>query len=77
MKRVVKRGVPAKPFRVPPGIVSAAVDIESGQLAGPFCESVQTEYFIRGTQPQVTCTLHEFGPEIWPPATLDFTSTSQ
>jgi penicillin-binding protein 1B len=32
MKRAVQHGAPAKPFRVPPGLVDVEVDPESGQL---------------------------------------------
>jgi penicillin-binding protein 1B len=74
MKRAVKHGVAAKPFRVPPGIARAEVDVESGQLAGPYCEAVRTEYFIAGTEPHSTCTLHELPPF---PSFIDFTTISQ
>jgi penicillin-binding protein 1B len=42
-------------FRPPSGIVSVAVDPETGRLAGPYCPSQRTEQFVAGTEPQRTC----------------------
>jgi penicillin-binding protein 1B len=48
----------AKPFTAPPGIVSATICDQSGQLAGAMCPNKHTEMFIDGTQPAVECQLH-------------------
>jgi penicillin-binding protein 1B len=39
------------PFEVPPGIDFAAIDPESGKLAGPGCPRLFSEAFIAGTEP--------------------------
>jgi penicillin-binding protein 1B len=60
MKRAV--GMPAyhgaEPFRPPPGISSAYIDSETGELATPNCPSQTMEYFIEGTEPDRTCSRH-------------------
>ena len=48
-------------FQPPAGIVSAAIDPASGQLATAACPKVRTEYFIEGTQPVEMCQLHRGG----------------
>jgi penicillin-binding protein 1B len=48
----------AKPFQAPDGIVSVAIDPQSGMPATPFCPIQKTEVFIAGTQPVGTCPLH-------------------
>jgi penicillin-binding protein 1B len=48
----------AKPFQAPDGIVSVAIDPQSGMPATPFCPTQRTEVFIAGTQPVGTCPLH-------------------
>jgi penicillin-binding protein 1B len=48
----------AKPFQAPDGIVSVAIDPQSGMPATPFCPNQRTEVFIAGTQPVGTCPLH-------------------
>ena len=42
----------------PPNMVSAVIDPESGQLAGPWCPQRQREWFKPGTAPTDTCTMH-------------------
>jgi penicillin-binding protein 1B len=60
MKRAHKHGdyKDAQPFPVPSGIVSADIDSETGELAGPGCYKVRREFFIAGTQPKQACHLH-------------------
>ncbi len=48
-------------FTAPAGIVSAMIDPASGQLATSNCPGPRTEYFIEGTQPVETCSLHGGG----------------
>jgi penicillin-binding protein 1B len=48
-------------FEPPAGVVSAAIDPASGQLATAACPKVRTEYFIQGTQPVEMCQLHGGG----------------
>lgn len=51
------------PWTPPPGVVTAAVDTETGKLAEPDCprEHVRIEYFLPGTQPLEYCPLHGGG----------------
>jgi penicillin-binding protein 1B len=48
-------------FTAPAGIVSAQIDPTTGQLATANCPTVRMEYFIEGTQPVETCTVHGGG----------------
>jgi penicillin-binding protein 1B len=48
-------------FQAPAGVVSVAIDPQSGQIATAACPKVRTEYFIEGTQPVETCQLHGGG----------------
>jgi penicillin-binding protein 1B len=47
-----------KQFDVPSGIVSIAIDPESGMPATPNCPKTRTEVYIAGTEPVGTCPLH-------------------
>ena len=47
-----------KPFKPTSGISSAQIDPETGMLATPNCPSTRTEFFIAGTEPHETCSLH-------------------
>jgi penicillin-binding protein 1B len=48
-------------FDAPDGVVTADVDLETGQLATPSCPNVRSEVFIAGTQPAEVCRLHGGG----------------
>ena len=48
----------AHEFRAPAGVVSAGICDQSGNLAGPACPKVRTEWFINGTEPTSTCESH-------------------
>lgn len=48
-------------FRIPPGIVSAQIDPDTGGLATGACPRSQTEYYLAGTQPIQYCQLHQAG----------------
>jgi penicillin-binding protein 1B len=52
-------GHPNSPFPPPPNVVFVDIDRDTGQLAGPWCPRVFRESFLAGTEPTVTCTLHE------------------
>jgi penicillin-binding protein 1B len=41
----------AHDFRIPPGVVSAEICSDTGQLAGADCSTPRTEVFIAGTEP--------------------------
>jgi membrane carboxypeptidase/penicillin-binding protein len=56
-------------FRVPPGIVTAPICEQTGQLATPRCPRVRYEVFINETQPADPCSMH--GPEAPPPPLPD------
>jgi penicillin-binding protein 1B len=47
-----------KPFKPPSGISSAKIDPDTGMLATPNCPSSRTEFFIAGTEPGESCSLH-------------------
>jgi penicillin-binding protein 1A len=49
-------------FVAPPGMVSAIVDPESGELATEFCPTHQRQWFKPGTEPQTECHLHSGPP---------------
>ena len=51
-------GRPDKPFAVPPGIVFAEIDRDTGQLAGPLCPRLFREAFVSGTEPVQVCDVH-------------------
>lgn len=57
-------------FEAPDGIVTAAIDAETGQLATPACPKVRNQVFIAGTQPVEICRLHGGGRTVvagWEP----------
>jgi penicillin-binding protein 1B len=45
-------------FEPPAGIMEAAIDPQSGQLATPSCPEQANEYFIAGSEPTQFCQLH-------------------
>jgi penicillin-binding protein 1B len=45
-------------FERPEGVVSVTIDPESRQLANPQCPALREEFFIAGTEPTESCTLH-------------------
>lgn len=47
-----------QPFVPPPGIVEEKVDDQSQQVATVLCPVTDNDYFVGGTQPEQTCTLH-------------------
>lgn len=48
-------------FRIPPGVVSAQIDPETGELATSACPKTQSEFYLVGTQPVQYCPLHHGG----------------
>ena len=62
----MKRALDVTPQRAkfggpPAGMIAVQIDPESGQLAGPHCPTARGRYFMQGTQPRETCTLHSGG----------------
>ena len=57
MKRALT-GAPNRSFAVPPGIVFADIDKDTGQLATAECPKVFREAFLAGTEPQESCEVH-------------------
>ena len=47
-----------RPFMRPEGLVEVTVCAESGRLPGPACNHRRSEWFLPGTEPQETCTMH-------------------
>lgn len=50
--------VPTDDFVKPDGVDPFEVDEKSRALATPRCPEKQVEYFVKGTEPKVTCPLH-------------------
>ncbi len=49
----------ARPFEnAPSGVVSMAIDPESGLLAGPACPKRRYDQFLSGQEPRAACPLH-------------------
>jgi penicillin-binding protein 1B len=48
-------------FPVPPGVITRAIDPETGQLATSKCPQEVEETFIEGTEPTVYCQVHGGG----------------
>jgi membrane carboxypeptidase/penicillin-binding protein len=55
-------GRPSLPFDIPPGIVHAEVDPETGGLATPACPRIFMEAFFAGSEPREYCPEHGRGP---------------
>ncbi|MGA7413648.1 MAG: transglycosylase domain-containing protein, partial [Bryobacteraceae bacterium] len=56
MKRATQHGNYARAFPTPPpGLTTATIDDESGELAGPLCTRTRNEYFITGSEPTTIC----------------------
>lgn len=51
-------GRPSLPFDAPEGVVSVAIDKDTGQLATDSCPRVYTEVFLAGHEPRETCQTH-------------------
>ncbi len=49
---------PDKQFEKPDGVIEVEICKESKLLPSKYCTELETEYFIRGTEPQETCTIH-------------------
>ena len=54
-------GRPSTEIEVPPGIVFADIDKDTGQLATPNCPRVFREAFLEGTAPTESCAVHGGG----------------
>jgi membrane carboxypeptidase/penicillin-binding protein len=54
---------PGSNFAVPPGMVSAVVDPQSGELATDWCPTRTREWFKPGTEPTEQCHLHTGPPQ--------------
>ncbi len=48
-----------EPFTAPDNVVSYPVCPLSGQRPGPYCEGHIQEWFVRGTEPSQSCTVHQ------------------
>jgi hypothetical protein len=55
--------VPDTEFRRSDDVVDREIDPATGMLASPYCPSVETEVFVRGTEPNVVCTVHNAGTD--------------
>jgi penicillin-binding protein 1B len=55
-------------FRQPPGLTTALIDPETGQLATEYCPQVFTEVFRPGEVPSELCSAHQtFAEQLGPP----------
>jgi membrane carboxypeptidase/penicillin-binding protein PbpC len=52
------RGLPARDFARPPGIVEQSVCAEGGMLPGPACPATRIERFVAGSEPRQVDTEH-------------------
>jgi penicillin-binding protein 2D len=50
--------VPSDWFQPPSGMVKSVIDPLTAQLATDTCSSTETDYFVKGTEPVDSCTLH-------------------
>ncbi len=57
MRRAMQGDYPGG-FSAPDGVYQASVCYDTGQRPTPFCPHVFSEYFLNGTAPNGTCTLH-------------------
>jgi penicillin-binding protein 1A len=56
--------VPPSDFIAPPGIVSGIeVCTQSGELASGFCPETKFETYLAGTEPTITCHIHQSGTD--------------
>ncbi|HYF64867.1 MAG TPA: hypothetical protein VD886_18730, partial [Herpetosiphonaceae bacterium] len=53
------RGLPARPFTRPPGIVELEICAEGGKLPAPACPAVRLERFAAGTEPSRPDDTHQ------------------
>lgn len=52
---------PDQKFEKPEGVIEVEICKESKKLPSRYCTETETEFFIRGTEPQETCTIHRRG----------------
>ncbi len=54
------KNIPVSDFQRPKNFVEVEICTKSGHLPGPFCpaDTIKKELFIKGTEPQVTCSVH-------------------
>jgi penicillin-binding protein 1A len=57
--KVAHQNLPIQSFQVPPGIVFANIDGETGNLASPKSKLVLRQAFVEGTEPKSTSTQNE------------------
>lgn len=63
-------GRPGGDFLQPEGVLTLAIDAETGLPARSGCPKVQDEYYVAGTEPAEPCALHGGEPLQPPPAPL-------
>ncbi len=68
--RTALAGYPQVPLVPPPGIVTAMIDRDTGQLAGPTDPRAMQEYFIQGTVPKAGIRLDATTPGAPPPESV-------
>jgi len=51
-------GLPEDDFTAPPGVVAVPMDLESGYIATPHCNTSRVMYFKAGNEPRKVCTEH-------------------
>ncbi|MDW7711591.1 MAG: PBP1A family penicillin-binding protein [Deferrisomatales bacterium] len=51
---------PPPPWPAPPAVLTARIDLLSGQRAGPACTETAYAVFVRGTEPAADCTREGF-----------------
>ncbi|SFM40538.1 PBP1A family penicillin-binding protein [Thermodesulforhabdus norvegica] len=53
-----------QPFYPPNGVVGVEICEASGAAATPYCPSTRWDFFIRGTEPSISCPLHKPASEL-------------
>ncbi|MRG86242.1 PBP1A family penicillin-binding protein [Salinibacillus xinjiangensis] len=54
----VHKELPVKKFKPPEGVVAVSMDSHTGKIAHSGCEDQRVTYFVEGTEPRESCTLH-------------------
>jgi 1A family penicillin-binding protein len=62
MKQATKN-LPNRSFAIPENVQKVYIDPETGYRATPYCPQSKEEYFVKGTEPLLSCPLHSAPPE--------------
>ncbi len=57
------KNLPHRSFPMPENVLSVQIDPETGYRSTPYCPQSKQEYFVKGTEPLLSCPLHSAPPE--------------